>query len=411
MRRPEHTNRAGDGNGAFPGEPGDRNRAAAQDALRYRLGVVLVATDAQVRSRGGQTVRVGLFRTKPEPADEVAALQAALAKARNPNSAPNLRRRLLLGQLLLKNENWAAAEQHYADLIPALTDTFGPRGPNTLAAWANLAYCQTSQGRPAEAIPLLERTAEAFEETWGARQPGTFHTQLLLAEAYGVAAQYEDALAVLDAHIDYCTAEVGPAHPRTKAGRRRKITMLRTLNRYEAVEQMLSDEDSLCDTDKHRDGIRGLRLVVQAETGDPGPAIAPMRELFEKRPELAEFLAAVLLKAGQASEAADLLRQALGEARGRGALVLRGALARAGVESGNLDEAEHAARTVLAAGAWPAGHPKVLGLRATLARAAAQRGDRAGAAAELESVVAGLEATLGDTHPITVEAAGWLKAC
>lgn len=354
---------------------------------------------------------MGLFRTKPEPADEVAALQSVLAKARNPNSVPNLRRRLLLGQSLVKNEDWPAAERHYADLVPALTDVFGPREPNTLAAWANLAWCQTSQGRPAEAIPLLERTAELFEETWGARQPATFKTQLFLAEAYAVAAQYEDALAVLDAHVGYCTAELGSAHLRTKAGRRRKIALLRALNRYEAVEQLLSDEDSLCETDEQRDAIRGLRLVVQAETGDPEAAIAPLRELYGKRQALAESLATVLLKAGQAAEAADLLRELLVEARGRGALLLRGTLAQACVESGNLDEAEHSARTVLAAGAWPAGHPVVLGLRATLARAAAQRGDRMGAVAELESVVSGFKAVFGDAHPRTVQATGWLKEC
>ncbi|MET9267897.1 tetratricopeptide repeat protein [Amycolatopsis sp. NPDC004079] len=354
---------------------------------------------------------MGLFRTKPEPVDEIAALQASLAKARNPKSVPNLRRRLLLGQLLLKNEDWAAGERHYTDLVSALTEEFGPRGPDTLAAWANLAYCQTSQGRPAEAIPLLERTAEVFEETWGARQPGTFRAQLLLAEAYGVAAQYEDALAVLDAHVDYCTAELGPAHARTRAGRRRKVTMLRALARYETAEQLLSNEEALCETDEQRDALRGLLLVVQAETGDPEAAIAPMRDLFEKRPELGESLATVLLLAGQAREAADLLRQSLGEARGRGALIIRTALARACVESGNLDEAEHPARTVLAAGAWPAGHPMVLGLRATLARAAAQRGDRADAAAELESVVAGLKAVLGEAHPRVAQAAGWLAEC
>ncbi|MBB1153383.1 tetratricopeptide repeat protein [Amycolatopsis dendrobii] len=354
---------------------------------------------------------MGLFRTKREPADEVAALQAALAKARNPKSVPNLRRRLLLGQLLLKNETWAAGERHYTDLVPALTDEFGPREPNTLAAWANLAYCQMSQGRPAEAIPLLERTAEAFEETWGARQPGTFKTRLLLAEAYGVAAQYEDALAVLDAHVDYCAAELGPAHALTRAGRRRKVIMLRALARYETAEQLLSAEDAFCETDEQRDALRGLLLVVRAEIGDPEAAIAPMRELFEKRPAQGESLAAVLLLAAQAPEAADLLRQALGQARGRGALTIRSVLARACVESGNLAEAEQSARAVLAAGAWPAGHPMVLGLRATLARAATRRGDRAGAAAELESVAAGLKAVLGEAHPRVAQATGWLAEC
>ncbi|WP_406629430.1 tetratricopeptide repeat protein [Amycolatopsis sp. WGS_07] len=354
---------------------------------------------------------MGFFRSKPEPADEVAALRAALAKARNPTSVPNLRRRLLLGQLLLENEDWSAAEQHYADLVPALTETFGPREPNTLAAWANLACCQTAQGRPAEAIPLLERTAELFEETWGARQPATFKTQLLLAEAYGVAARYEDALVVLDAHIDYCAAELGPAHARTKAGRRRKAAMLRALARYEAAERLLSDEDALCETDEQRDAVRGILLVVRAEIGDPEPAIAPLRELVARRPGLGECLATVLLKAGQAPEAADLLRRILSEERGRSALILRGTFARACLESCDLAEAEHSARTVLSAEAWPAGHPVLLGLRATLARTAARRGDRAGAAAELAAVVSGLEAVLGEDHPQTVQAAGWLKKC
>ncbi len=320
-----------------------------------------------------------------------------------------------MGQLLVKEADWPAAERHYADLVPALTDTFGPREPNTLAAWANLAYCQTMRGRPAEAIPLLERTAELYEETWGARQPATFQTQLFLAEAYGVAAHYEDALAVVDAHVDYCTAELGPAHRRTKTGRRRKVVPLRALARYAAAETLLSDEDSLADTVEERDAVRALRLVVQAESGNAASTVGPVRELCAQRPSatLRECLATVLLEAGQAAEAAELLRDALDElpVRRRGALQLRSALAQAELESGNLVEAEHSARTVLAAGAWPTGHPTVLGLRATLARAAAQRGAQTGAAEELRAVVAGLTAVLGDEHPRTVQAAAWLAQC
>ncbi|WP_369805889.1 tetratricopeptide repeat protein [Amycolatopsis sp. M39] len=137
-----------------------------------------------------------------------------------------------------------------------------------------------------------------------------------------------------------------PGTPRTKAGRLPRCA----LARYEAAAQWLSDEDALCETGEQRDAVRGLLLVVQAETGDPEPAIAPLRELVEKRPGLGKCLATVLLEAGQAPEAADLLRQILGEERGRNALLLRSTLARACVESGNPDEAEHSARTVLAGG-------------------------------------------------------------
>jgi len=355
-----------------------------------------------------------LFRGKAAAGDDLAAVRTTLAKGRAPASVPNLRKRMKQGEALFEQADWPAAERYYTELIPALTDTMGPRSVSTLASWADLATCQTMQGRAAEAIPVLAQTAQLFRETWGAQKAGTFQTQLVLADACTAAAQYEDALAVLDACLAYCAAEVGLVHKWSRLGRQRKVYVLRILARFEEAENELRVEDSFAQTDEERDTVRALQLVVRAESGAT-TSLAPMRELFVRRQSdlLRECLATVLLEAGQAAEAADHFRALLDglPVRSRNALHLRAALARACVENGELDEAEHAAQTVLAAAAWPSGHPMTLSVRATVARIAARRGDRAGAVAELQAVAAGLTAVFGDGHPDVAQVVAWQAEC
>ncbi|MEU4668516.1 tetratricopeptide repeat protein [Amycolatopsis sp. NPDC023774] len=166
-----------------------------------------------------------LFRSRPATgaADEDTRLRAALAKVRNPESLPALRRRHDLGRALMTAGDWPAAEALFAELAPVLARVVGARHPNTLAAWTNLALSQAEQGRPDEAVPVLVRTAEAYERTWGAKEPGTFQARLNLALVLEVAGRYTEALDVLDTHWRSCAAELGPVHAVTRVNRYPKV--------------------------------------------------------------------------------------------------------------------------------------------------------------------------------------------
>ncbi|MET7997429.1 tetratricopeptide repeat protein [Amycolatopsis sp. NPDC005232] len=346
-------------------------------------------------------------------ADEVARLRAVLAKARDPESLAALERRFDLGCLLMKTGDWPAAEVLFAELAPAEARVVGARHPNTLAAWTNLALSQVEQGRPDEAIPVLAQTAEAYERTWGAKQPGTFHARLLVAQALVVAARYAEALDVLDTHLRTCAAELGPAHAVTLTIGYGKVSVLRALDRFDEAERLLAELASHATTDRRRDTAAAIGLVIRAGRGDPRAAIAPLRELLARHGTDAfrEALATALRRAGEAEEAAALLGSILAgrPEHSRESLLIRSSLARAYLETGNLDAAEHEAGAALTAGAWPLGHPALLAAHATLARVAACRGHREEALRGLETVVAGLTAVLGPAHSRTLEAAAWLS--
>lgn len=261
-----------------------------------------------------------------------------------------------------------------------------PREPNTLSGWANLACCQTAQGRPVEAIPLLERTAEVFEETWG-------------APARDV---QDDALAVLAACLDYCTAELGPAHPGRKPadcpaarwpGTKRPHSGCQTRMRSArpaSNETRFADSSWWC---KPKPGIRSprsLRCASWSRSGQGwGSAWRPFSWRLGKPPRQPTCSARSWAK----SEA---------ETRCSCAVPSREPAWRAAIRT---------KPSTPRGPCWPAGHPVILGLRATLARVAARRDDRAAAATELESVVSGLKAVLGEAHPRPGQAAGWLKEC
>ncbi|MEV4597526.1 tetratricopeptide repeat protein [Amycolatopsis sp. NPDC049253] len=288
----------------------------------------------------------------------------------------------------------------------------GARHPNTLAAWMNLALSLAEQGRPDEAVPLLVRIAEAYERTWGAKAPGTFQARPNLALVLGVAGRYAEALDVLETHRRSCAAEVGPAHVATQTAGYRQVTVLRALERFDEAECLLAELLPFAATERLRDSVAAVGLVIRAERGDPQTAVAPLRELVARHGAegFRELLAAVLLLVGEAGEAAELLGSILAASpdHTRKTLVVRGSLARAYLETGDLDGAEREAGVLLAAGAWPPGHPTPVSAQATLARVAARRGHREEARRGLEAAVVALDAVLGPAHSRTLETAAWL---
>ncbi|WP_033291601.1 tetratricopeptide repeat protein [Amycolatopsis jejuensis] len=356
---------------------------------------------------------MGLFRANParKQAAEMARLRKALAKSGDPDSPQSLQLRHRLGLLLVETADWPAAEEHYTELADAQLRVAGDRDPGTLGAWANLAVAQAAQGRVDDGVHLLESTVEVYEDAIGADDPATLQVQVMLAEMLSLAGDYDGALDVLDRHRAACEHRFGPGHEQTVAAGHRMVAVLRTLGRFKQAEELHDELSADLHSAEERDAARAVSLLIKAESGRANGVRTAARLLVERRPtaDSVEALASVLRHAGEPAEAAELYRQ-LVAAHGPGSprtWGLAAELARAYLESGQLDEAEQLTGELLESRGLPDLHPITLGVRATSARVARERGRNADR--ELAAVVAGFEEVFGPEHPDTVEAAGWLK--
>ncbi|MFD2473762.1 tetratricopeptide repeat protein [Amycolatopsis silviterrae] len=352
---------------------------------------------------------MGLFRANP--AAEMTRLRKKLAKAADPDSPESLAMRHRIGLLLVETGDWPAAEEHYTELADAQVRAEGDRHPGTLGAWLNLATAKAALGDVEDAVHLMASTVDIYEEAIGLDDPATMQAQLMLSEMYSLSGEYDEALDVLSRHLNACVDTFGEYHETTIAGARRKVNVLRVLGRFDEARSLNGGLNRKPRNDYERDSARAVDLLIRAETGDAKIVRHKAREFAEqyRTQEFVEVLAAVLLRAGEPAEATELYRAVLSGQSAAPQWVLAGELARAYLESGQLDAAETLARELVSADGLPDGHPLKLGFRATLARVARERGRDAEAERELEAVVAGLTEAFGPKHPDVVEVAGWLK--
>ncbi|MGV9298511.1 tetratricopeptide repeat protein [Amycolatopsis sp. NPDC003676] len=352
---------------------------------------------------------MALFRANP--AAEIAKLRKKLAKAADPDSPESLAMRHRLGILLVETGDWPAAEEHYTELADAQVRVEGEQHPGTLGAWLNLAMAKAALGRIEDAVHLMESTVDIYEAVMGPDDPATMQAQLVLSEMYSVSGEYDEALDVLSRHLNACVDKFGEYHELTIAGARRKVSVLRTLGRYDEARSLNSGLSRKPRDDYERDSARAVGLLIRAEDGEAKTVQYKARELAEqyRTPEFVEMLAAVLLRAGEPAEAAELYRAVLSAQPAAQQWGPAGELARAYLESGQLDAAETLAGEIATADGLPDGHPLKLGARATLARVARERGRDAEADRELAAVAAGLTEAFGPKHPDVVEVSGWLK--
>ncbi|MET9267898.1 tetratricopeptide repeat protein [Amycolatopsis sp. NPDC004079] len=351
---------------------------------------------------------MALFRANP--AAEIAKLRKKLAKAADPDSPESLAMRHRIGILLVETGDWPAAEEHYTELADAQVRVEGDQHPGTLGAWLNLATAKAALGQTEDAVQLMESTVDIYEAVSPA-DPATLRAQLMLSEMYSLSGEYDEALAVLSKHLNACVDKFGEYHESTIAGARRKVSVLRTLGRYDEAGSLNSGLSRKPRDDYERDSARAVGLLIRAEAGEAKTVQYKARELAEqyRTPEFVEVLAAVLLRAGEPAEAAELYRAVLSAQPAAQQWGPAGELARAYLESGQLDSAETLAGEIAAADGLPDGHPLKLGARATLARVARERGRDAEADRELAAVAAGLTEAFGPKHPDVVEVSGWLE--
>ncbi|MER6893201.1 tetratricopeptide repeat protein, partial [Amycolatopsis sp. NPDC000740] len=312
---------------------------------------------------------MALFRANP--AAEIAKLRKKLAKAADPESPESLAMRHRIGILLVETGDWPAAEEHYTELADAQVRVAGDQHPGTLGAWLNLAMAKAALGQIEDAVHLMESTVDIYEAV-SPDDPATMQAQLVLSEMYSVSGEYDEALDVLSRHLNACVDKFGEYHELTIAGARRKVSVLRTLGRYDEAGSLNSGLSRKPRDDYERDSARAVGLLIRAEGGEAKTVQYKVRELAEqyRTPEFIEVLAAVLLRAGEPAEAAELYRAVLSAQPAAQQWGPAAELARAYLESGQLDAAETLAGEIAAADGLPDGHPLKLGARATLARVA-----------------------------------------
>ncbi|WP_406629428.1 tetratricopeptide repeat protein [Amycolatopsis sp. WGS_07] len=351
---------------------------------------------------------MGLFRANP--AAELTRLRKKLAKAADPDSPESLAMRHRIGLLLIEAGDWPAAEEHYTELADAQVRVEGEQHPGTLGAWLNLATAKAALGQVEDAVHLMESTVDIYDAVFP-DDPATMQAQLMLSEMYSLSGEYDGALDVLSKHLNACVDKFGEYHEQTIASARRKVSVLRTLGRYDEAAGLNSGLSRKPRDDHERDRAAAVGLLIRAERGAAKAVQYKARELAEqyRTPEFVEVLAAVLLRAGEPAEAAELYRAVLSAQPAAQQWGPAGELARAYLESGQLDAAETLARELVSADGLPDGHPLKLGFRATLARVARERGRDEEADRELEAVAAGLTEAFGPKHPDVLEVAGWLK--
>jgi tetratricopeptide (TPR) repeat protein len=91
----------------------------------------------------------------------------------------------------------------------------GPSHPDTLNAQNSLAAAYLASGRPAEAIPLFERTLVGRERTLGPDHPDSLNSQNNLAAAYQDAGRVAEAILLFRLTLAARARRLGADHPDT----------------------------------------------------------------------------------------------------------------------------------------------------------------------------------------------------
>jgi tetratricopeptide (TPR) repeat protein len=311
-------------------------------------------------------------------------------------------------------------------LTAELERTLGPDHPDTMNARNSLAAAYQAAGRPAEAVPLFERTLVGRERLLGPEHPDTLTTQNNLAAAYQDAGRAGEARLLFELTLAARERLLGPNHPSTLNSRGNLAAAYREAGRAaEAIrllEQTLTGRERVLGPD-HPDTVNARNNLAAAyrEAGRVADAVPLAEQILATRERLLgadhpgtlnarHNLAAAYREAGRVAEAVPLEEQTLDACeRLLGAdhprtLGSRNSLANAYRDVGRVDEAISLHEQTLAAceRLLGADHARTLGARNNLAADYQEAARTEDAIRLYEQTLAGREQVLGSEHPSTV---------
>jgi tetratricopeptide (TPR) repeat protein len=180
---------------------------------------------------------------------------------------------------------YPAARRHYHEALGLVIETGGNRHPQAAALWADLAGLEITRGKPQDATPLYERSAELFREAVGEDHPdhaGARRTLGLHLQAQG---EYARAEGELIRHLKIVRRSAGAEHPVVALAHQQLAELRRQRGDLPGAEG---------------DYQQALDVVRRSETPDDAVLAS-----------LLHGLGVLVRQQGRLDEAADLLRRAL----------------------------------------------------------------------------------------------------
>jgi tetratricopeptide (TPR) repeat protein len=311
-------------------------------------------------------------------------------------------------------------------LTADLERTLGPDHPDTMNARNSLAAAYQAAGRPAEAVPLFERTLVGRERLLGPEHPDTLTTQNNLAAAYQDAGRAGEARLLFELTLAARERLLGSDDPSTLNSRGNLAAAYREAGRTaEAIrllEHTLAGRERVLGAD-HPDTVttRNNLAAAYREADRIEEAVPLAEQILAVRERLLgadhpstlsarHNLAAAYREAGRLADAVPLeertlaaCERLLGSDHPR-TLGSRNSLANAYREAGRVDEAISLHEQTLAAceRLLGADHARTLGARNNLAADYQEAGRTTEAIRLYEQTLADRERVLGYEHPGTV---------
>ena len=159
----------------------------------------------------------------------------------------------------------------------------GPEDPDTLNAWNSLAAAYLATGRPADAIPLFERTLAGRQRLLGPDDPDTLTSQNNLAAAYQDAGRPADAILLFERTLAVREQLLGAHDPSALTSRGNLAAAYHEAGRVDEaiplLEQTLAGREQALGPD-HHDTQTALKNLARAY--QDGGRAAEAIPLFER---------------------------------------------------------------------------------------------------------------------------------
>jgi tetratricopeptide (TPR) repeat protein len=181
--------------------------------------------------------------------------------------------------------SYRAARRLYREALRLVTDAGGRHHPLAAALWSDLAGLEVARGKPRQATPLYERSAEMFRAALGEDHPDHAGARLGLGVHLQTLREYSMAEAELTRHLEIVRRTAGAEHPVVALAHLQLAELRRQSGDLPGAE---------------RDYRQALDMVRRFEVPADGVHAS-----------LLHGLGVVVRLQGRLDEAADLLRHAL----------------------------------------------------------------------------------------------------
>ena len=361
-----------------------RQGLARSQRLRAACRRVASLLEARAQALAGSRDRLAI-RDIPEQVTALASAARPAAEADEELARVLLRLRFFaLYHLIELGDSATQAVVLGEPLTADLERMLGPNHPDTLNSRNSLAAAYQAAGRPAEAIPLFERTLVGRERLLGPNHPDTMNSQNNLAAAYQDADRPAEARLLFELTLAARERLLGGDHPSTLNSRGNLAAAYREAGQVDEAIPLFEQT------------VAGRERVLGADHPDT----------MNSR----NNLAAAYREAGRVADAIPLVEKTLATrewllgADHPSTLNSRNNLAAAYREVGRVDEAIPLFEQTLAAceRLLGADHPRTLGTRNNLAATYRDAGRVDEAIPLFEQALAGRERVLGADHPNTV---------